>query len=107
MKSQDSYSSVNDLYLELELISPDSRPLSPRRLNLARMWQTIGKRFDLNRLWIALMNNALENSEPKIYRRCDRQGNCYFEVYDPMTGHHCTLGSEQEVRSWLEERYHQ
>jgi hypothetical protein len=46
-------------------------------------------------------------SEPRIWKKCDRNGNFYFHIYDPVTGQFINLGSEQEVRCWLERRYYQ
>ena len=44
--------------------------------------------------------------EPEVKKKCDRQGNCYWQIYDPISGSHYSFGSEQEVRSWLDTRYY-
>ncbi|MBF2075291.1 MAG: hypothetical protein IGS50_16235 [Synechococcales cyanobacterium C42_A2020_086] len=59
-----------------------------------------------NRLWNGLNRLLTMNSEPKIDRKQDRQGNTYFRVYDPITGMTATFGSEPEVRLWLDQRYY-
>lgn len=51
--------------------------------------------------------SVLVTAEPKIFQKCDRAGNLYFVVYDPKSGQRLTLGSEREVRIWLEQRYYQ
>lgn len=43
--------------------------------------------------------------EPKITPRRDRNGNPYYEIYDPISGDRCSCATEQEVRVWLEQRY--
>jgi hypothetical protein len=40
--------------------------------------------------------------EPEIKQKCDRAGNKYWRVYDPISGSYCYLNSEQEVRVWLD-----
>jgi hypothetical protein len=44
--------------------------------------------------------------EPQIVQKCDRSGNVYWQIYDPISGFHCSLNSEQEVREWLDTRYY-
>lgn len=48
----------------------------------------------------------LARTEPQIKQKCDRGGNCYWQIYDPVSGFNSCFGSEQEVREWLERRYH-
>jgi hypothetical protein len=42
--------------------------------------------------------------EPRVTVCCDRAGNAYYQVYDPITGHSASFGSEAEIRWWLETR---
>ena len=63
--------------------------------------------MNLHRILDTLVNAIANNSEPKVTQRCDRQGNCYYQVYDPVTGKSSTFGSEREIRYWLEARYYQ
>lgn len=44
--------------------------------------------------------------EPHVKQKCDRWGNCYWQIYDPLTGFESCFSSEQEVREWLERRYY-
>jgi hypothetical protein len=45
---------------------------------------------------------AKSRVEPRVKQKCDRNGNRYWRVYDPISGSHCSLNSEQEVRAWLD-----
>ncbi len=60
-----------------------------------------------NSAWNFLLNALTSRPEPKIRQECDRFGNQYFTVYDPISNQRQTLSSEQEVRIWLEQRYYQ
>ena len=46
-------------------------------------------------------------SEIKVWQCQDRFGNKYWEVYDPNTNRSASFGSEEEVRIWIEELFHQ
>ncbi len=43
--------------------------------------------------------------EPEIRHKRDRFGNEWWYVYDPATGETAHLGSEDEVRIWLDRSY--
>ena len=63
--------------------------------------QTIGK--------IALYLTK-SRTEPCIEYKCSPgchgQGDCYWQVYDPVSGLHTSFGSETEVKAWLDRRYY-
>ena len=44
-------------------------------------------------------------SEPQIKRKCDRDGNYYWQIYNPISRCSVSFGSEQEVRLWLEQNF--
>jgi hypothetical protein len=44
-------------------------------------------------------------TEPQIKQKCDRNGQSYWQIFDPVSGHFTLLGSETEVRMWLENYY--
>jgi hypothetical protein len=46
-----------------------------------------------------------QNSEPRTTEKCDRDGNVYYQVYDPRTQDSATFGSESEIRWWIEQHY--
>ena len=49
---------------------------------------------------------ADSKTEPQIVKKCDRHGNSYWQVYDPVSASRCSFGSEQEVKAWLDRRYY-
>lgn len=58
-----------------------------------KVWQFIGDIF-------------VKDAEPKIWQKCDRDGNLCWYVYDPVTGSSGCFSSRAEVLSWLESRYY-
>lgn len=44
--------------------------------------------------------------EPRISQVRTRSGNVLWHVYDPLSRWSVVLGSEAEVRTWLEQRFH-
>jgi hypothetical protein len=53
----------------------------------------------------AIATRITHGSDPIIHERRDRQGNVYYQVYDPRTQKFAVFGSESEIRYWLEQRY--
>lgn len=51
-------------------------------------------------------NLAIKSHEPQIKPKRNRYGNLYWQVYDYRTNKFYEFGSEQEVRVWLDNRYH-
>ena len=49
---------------------------------------------------------VISNREPQVQERHDRYGNQYWQVRDFNSNTSYTFGSEQDVRAWLENRYH-
>ncbi|MBE9046636.1 hypothetical protein IQ255_19865 [Pleurocapsales cyanobacterium LEGE 10410] len=49
---------------------------------------------------------VVKRSEPKIWQKHDPKGNIYWLVFDPFTSSYSYFSSEQEVRIWIEKRYH-
>ena len=58
--------------------------------------------------FIARISRYLSKSrvEPSVKQKCDRLGNVYWQVDDPVSATRCCFGSEQEVRAWLDRRYY-
>lgn len=52
------------------------------------------------------LNLANSNREPQIKQKQDRHGNLYWQAYDFNSNKFYTFGSEQDVRVWIENRYH-
>lgn len=61
----------------------------------------------LRRLGNRIVEYFNSQSEIKVWQRQDRFGNEYWEVYDPNTHRSASFGSEEEVRIWIEELFHQ
>lgn len=81
---------------DIEIILPKKPYSRAKKPNILSGLSKLGKQ-----LVIALTREP----EPKIWQKTDRLGNTFWRVYDPLSGHSAILGSEAEVRSWLEERY--
>lgn len=47
-----------------------------------------------------------QKNDLKIEPKSDRYGNSYWQVYDFTTNQYHAFGSEQDVRAWIENRYH-
>lgn len=45
-------------------------------------------------------------SELQVKQRRDRQGNIWWQAFDPNTNESASFGSEAEMRSWIEQRYY-
>jgi hypothetical protein len=43
--------------------------------------------------------------EPRTTQKRDRDGNVYYQVYDPRTQDSAIFGSESEIRWWIEQHY--
>jgi hypothetical protein len=100
MKTPD-FPTFSDSYLTESLTEEDTvlQPEIPRKPSTAL------QRLCSN-LWEAFLHWAATCHEPKIRQRFDRQGRSSgWQVFDPHTGRTSFLGSELEVRQWLEERY--
>lgn len=80
--------------------STASRPTHVRipkpKLNLAR---------NLGTIWQGIANGLIGNSEPKIWKLADAQGNTYWRIYDPVVRQFLVLDTEHDVRIWIEQRY--
>lgn len=78
----------------------------PHESWLATLWQRMIHHVSLNSIWTYLAKFADCSSDPIIRERCDRQGNSYYIVYDPVTQQQSICASEAEIRAWLEQRYY-
>jgi hypothetical protein len=53
-----------------------------------------------------LRESFIGSNELRIWQSCDRFGNTWWHVYDPVTGKHSSVASEEELRIWIEKRYY-
>ena len=64
-------------------------------------------RYFLQQVWQHL-SHILANDEPRVWQRVNRRGEVIsWHIYDPRSGYTVQLGSEMEVRLWLEHRFYQ
>ncbi len=66
----------------------------------------VSKRFLYQEIWEKRILYPLTRAgEPQVWQKCDRHGNVFYHVYDPISQTSACLESEQAVRIWLESRY--
>jgi hypothetical protein len=58
------------------------------------------------RLWKYLTMLLLGSAEPQIWQRRDPDERITWNVYDPLTDDSASFDSENEVRVWLDSRFH-
>ena len=103
--SSDSFSDNNSLNSQIVLFKPEQT--CSQIVSTSKLRRKLPRFQKLSGLWERLVNALAGQSEPKIYRKRDRQGNWYFRVYDPVGDRSATLYSERELRAWIDQRYYQ
>lgn len=58
-------------------------------------------------IWRRLFRALITSNELQVWRKIDRHGHTYWQAHDPTTGKSTCLGSEAEMRVWIEQRYYQ
>jgi hypothetical protein len=58
-----------------------------------------------NQVWQRLVNGILHPSELQVWQEFDRHGETQWHSYDPINGR-SFVGSEAEMRRWIESRYY-
>lgn len=53
-----------------------------------------------------LFASLVRDDELQVRQRRDRQGNTWWQAFDPNTRESASFGSEAEMRSWIEQRYY-
>jgi hypothetical protein len=84
-------------YKELELI-PDSFEEQVSKQSRSTSWAT--------KAWKAITAFMTQGHDPKICQITDRDGQTWWNIYDPVTGQFTCLDSEEAVRVWIEQRYY-
>ena len=64
-------------------------------------------KFTLHQLWQGFVHYLTQPPEPKVWKKTNRHGEIFWEVYDPYRNLKATFTSELEVRMWLDQRYYQ
>jgi hypothetical protein len=78
--------------LSVDAISTEGIPHQPLRLS-----------------WFGKLLNALAivvcepRHEPTVWQKCDRNGNAYWECYDPICDRTVCFSSEDEARLWIDQ----
>ena len=53
-----------------------------------------------------LIQALTRSHELQVWRKIDRNGNAYWQAFDPKTRKSTSLNSEAEMRIWIEQRYY-
>lgn len=61
---------------------------------------------NLKEACLSFAESIANSNDLKVWQVSDRQGNTYWRTYDPGTGCSGSFGSEEEVISWIEQRYY-
>jgi hypothetical protein len=67
------------------------------KLPILSILKTVGQLF---------MPVFASSNEPRIWTTTDCHGNTSWHAYDPVSGARASLGSEAEMRTWIEQRYY-
>ncbi|MEH2090555.1 hypothetical protein [Nostoc sp.] len=60
----------------------------------------------LHLIWENFVKKLLADpNELQVWQKVDRQGNIYWQAYDPATGKSFSSGSETDVFMWIEQLY--
>lgn len=49
---------------------------------------------------------SIRGNELQVHQHRDRQGNTWWQAFDPKTDESVSFGSEAEMRTWIEQRYY-
>ncbi|MEH1924449.1 hypothetical protein [Nostoc sp.] len=73
---------------------------SLQKKNHSNLWKS------LHLIWEKFVEKLLSNpNELQVWQKVDRQGNIYWQAYDPVTGKSFSSGSETDVSMWIEQLY--
>lgn len=62
--------------------------------------------MNFHKAWNAIVHQFVNFSEPKVEQYRDAQGNPYYRAVNPITRQSTTVGSEQEIRIWLDQQHY-
>lgn len=57
-------------------------------------------------IWQHFMLALICSNQLQIWQKIDRFGNSYWQAYDPKSGNSTFLGTEAEMRMWIEQSYY-
>ncbi|MEM7773739.1 MAG: hypothetical protein AAGA75_22590 [Cyanobacteria bacterium P01_E01_bin.6] len=84
----------------------DVLPIEAPQLSSTPFWKRITFHRSISTAWTHLVKFLAGSSEPIIKEKCDRQGNTYYVMYDPVIQQWSAGVSEPEMRTLLEQRYY-
>lgn len=60
----------------------------------------------LKTLWQGFVKTIVGRNELRVWQTSDTDGYLHWRAYDPLTGETTIRDSEDEMRVWIEQRYH-
>jgi hypothetical protein len=84
-------------YRKLELIDSQEPGSRSNKLPLISV---------LDRIWQSLLTLLSSKPELRVWQTCDRAGHTWWNAYDPVKEQSARLGSEAEMRIWIEQHYY-
>ncbi len=89
------------------ILPGDLDPSSAEQSGNDGVWQRFVDFFSLDTFCSSLLKFATGSEGPMVRKRCDRNGDIAYTIYDPVTQQQSGWLSEAEARTWLEQRYYQ
>lgn len=60
----------------------------------------------LKTLWQGFAKTLIGGNELQVWQTSDIDGYIHWRAHDPLTGESAICDSEDEMRAWIEQRYH-
>lgn len=60
----------------------------------------------LKTVWQGLSRSMTGGNDLRVWQASDEDGYMHWRAYDPVTGETAICDSEDEMRVWIEQRYH-
>jgi hypothetical protein len=76
---------------------PKTEVFSFLRSRFKRFWEQFADQ---------LAEKTAQNYALRVWSRCDRHSNIWWNADDPVTGESIRHVSESEIRAWIEQRHH-
>jgi len=57
-------------------------------------------------IWQSFVRTVIGSNELQVWQTTDPDGYLHWRAHDPLTGESVTCDSEDEMRAWIEQRYH-
>lgn len=86
---------------EMEGVESESQTSSAR---FRAILQALGS--GLKHIWQAVATFWVGSDEVQVWQSRNRAGHVLWHAYDPKTGTSAAISTEDELRTWIEERYY-